>query len=121
MAQNTAIDTAIDRNVRPWLDLIDQLRTFGIEQDLPIPQIAVMGDQSSGKSSVLEAISGIPFPRGSGLVTRCATQLTLKKTKSDDWCAKVHVRYEKKAGQQQPPINEIKTADDIAGVIKDVT
>ena len=30
-----------------------------------------MGDQSSGKSSVLEALSGVPFPRGTGLVTRC--------------------------------------------------
>ena len=34
------------------------------------PQIAVMGDQSSGKSSVLEALSGVPLPRGSGLTTR---------------------------------------------------
>jgi len=33
-----------------------------------------MGDQSSGKSSVLEFLSGVPFPRGTGLVTRCATQ-----------------------------------------------
>ena len=44
-----------------------------------------MGDQSSGKSSVLEAISGIPFPRGSGLVTRCATQLSMSK--GPDWSA----------------------------------
>lgn len=43
-------------------------------QDLPIPQLSVMGDQSSGKSSVLEFLSGVPFPRGTGLVTRCATQ-----------------------------------------------
>ncbi|CAM9199600.1 unnamed protein product, partial [Discosporangium mesarthrocarpum] len=66
------------RDVRPWLDLIDELRAHGISQDVPLPQIAVMGDQSCGKSSVLEAISGIPFPRGSGLVTRCATQLVMK-------------------------------------------
>ena len=46
---------------------------------LTTAQIAVMGDQSSGKSSVLEAISGIPFPRGAGLVTRCATQLSMSK------------------------------------------
>eukprot|EP00122_Pirum_gemmata_P004925 Pgem_evm1s4487 len=48
-----------------------------------------MGDQSSGKSSVLEALSGIPFPRGSGLVTRCATQIRL--TNGEDWKASVKV------------------------------
>lgn len=61
-------------------------------QDLPLPQIAVMGDQSSGKSSVLEAISGIPFPRGAGLVTRCATQLTMKNVPEGyPWRAHVSV------------------------------
>jgi hypothetical protein len=69
--------------IRPYLDLVDKLRSCGIERDIPIPQIAVKGDQSSGKSSVLEFISGVPFPRGSGLVTKCATQLTMKK--SDKW------------------------------------
>ena len=44
-----------------------------------------MGDQSSGKSSVLEAISGVPFPRGSGLVTRCPTQLTMKVHPAGFW------------------------------------
>ena len=40
--------------VQPYMDLIDKIRELGIERDLQggIPQIAVMGDQSSGKSSV---------------------------------------------------------------------
>jgi hypothetical protein len=38
--------------VRPWLDLIDELRGHGCSQDIPLPQIAVMGDQSSGKHAV---------------------------------------------------------------------
>ena len=40
--------------VQPYIDLIDQIRALGVERDLEggIPQIAVMGDQSSGKSSV---------------------------------------------------------------------
>ena len=38
---------------------------------LDMPQIAVVGGQSSGKSSVLENIVGKDFlPRGSGIVTR---------------------------------------------------
>lgn len=38
---------------------------------LDLPQIAVVGSQSSGKSSVLEALVGRDFlPRGSNIVTR---------------------------------------------------
>ena len=75
----SALSKMNEKEVRPMLDLIDEMRSLGIEQDLPLPQIAVMGDQSSGKSSVLEALSGVPFPRGTGLVTRCPCQLTMKR------------------------------------------
>ncbi|KAB0403504.1 hypothetical protein E2I00_002446 [Balaenoptera physalus] len=36
-----------------------------MSKDLALPAIAVIGDQSSGKSSVLEALSGVALPRGS--------------------------------------------------------
>ena len=45
---------------------------------IDLPQIAVVGGQSSGKSSVLENIVGRDFlPRGSGIVTRCPLILQL--------------------------------------------
>jgi ABC-type uncharacterized transport system fused permease/ATPase subunit len=53
------------------LDAIDQLRRENIDADIGIPQIVVCGDQSSGKSSLLEAIAQVPFPAGSGAVTMC--------------------------------------------------
>lgn len=55
-----------EERVRPCIDLIDSLRSLGVERDLALPAIAVIGDQSSGKSSVLEALSGVALPRGSG-------------------------------------------------------
>jgi GTPase SAR1 family protein len=39
----------------------------------------VVGSQSSGKSSLLESITGFSFPRGQGLCTRYATQITLRR------------------------------------------
>ena len=72
---------------------MDKLRAIGIEKDVPIPQIAVMGDQSSGKSSVLEALSGIPFPRGAGLVTKCATELQMKNRQDVSWSAKISLTW----------------------------
>ncbi|KAL5406974.1 hypothetical protein PMIN04_011853 [Paraphaeosphaeria minitans] len=62
------------------LDAIDGLRSQGIDSYVSLPQIIVCGDQSSGKSSVLEAISGVSFPVKSNLCTRFPTELVLRKT-----------------------------------------
>ncbi|KAJ5882273.1 uncharacterized protein N7529_000945 [Penicillium soppii] len=61
------------------LDSIDTLRSQGISHYVSLPQIIVCGDQSSGKSSVLEAISGVSFPVKSSLCTRFPTELVLRK------------------------------------------
>ena len=62
------------------LNDIDKLRSFGVSQYVSLPQLIVCGDQSSGKSSVLEAISGIPFPTKDNLCTRFATEVILRHT-----------------------------------------
>src|SRR5437667_12609748 len=62
------------------LNAIDNLRSKGLSRYVSLPQLIVCGDQSSGKSSVLEAISGIPFPVKSNLCTRFPTELILRKT-----------------------------------------
>ncbi|XP_031418924.1 dynamin-3 isoform X2 [Clupea harengus] len=51
--------------------LQDAFSTIGQACNLDLPQIAVVGGQSAGKSSVLENFVGKDFlPRGSGIVTR---------------------------------------------------
>ncbi|XP_073673500.1 interferon-induced GTP-binding protein Mx-like [Garra rufa] len=72
-------------SVRPLIELIDSLRLIGLDEDIDLPSIAVVGDQSSGKSSVLEALSGVALPRGSGIVTRCPLELKLQKLKKGPW------------------------------------
>uniref|UniRef100_G1TLY6 Interferon-induced GTP-binding protein Mx2 n=1 Tax=Oryctolagus cuniculus TaxID=9986 RepID=G1TLY6_RABIT len=82
-----------EERVRPCIDLIDSLRALGVEQDLALPAIAVIGDQSSGKSSVLEALSGVPLPRGNGIITRCPLELKMKKQPwASRWRATVSYR-----------------------------
>jgi GTP-binding protein EngB required for normal cell division len=61
------------------LDTIDKLRGLGVDSDIPLPQIVVVGQQSSGKSSVLEAISGIPFPTNDGLCTRFPLEVIMRR------------------------------------------
>lgn len=72
-----------DNEFKSWLELLERLvevkqslatvdsivssdhfSNEPVSVSIPTPQIAVFGDQSSGKSSLLESISGIPFPKG---------------------------------------------------------
>ncbi|KAM9813641.1 LOW QUALITY PROTEIN: interferon-induced GTP-binding protein Mx-like [Neosynchiropus ocellatus] len=79
-----------EEKVRPCIDLIDSLRSLGVEKDLALPAIAVIGDQSSGKSSVLEALSGVALPRGSGIVTRCPLELKMKRLREGEpWFGRI--------------------------------
>ncbi|KAK3019511.1 hypothetical protein RJ639_003183 [Escallonia herrerae] len=57
--------------IRPLLDAVDELRLLKVMQEgIQLPTIVVVGDQSSGKSSVLESLAGISLPRGQGICTR---------------------------------------------------
>ncbi|OBR03058.1 Dynamin family protein [Colletotrichum higginsianum IMI 349063] len=64
---------------RDLLDNIDKLRSQGISRYVDLPEIIVCGEQSAGKSSVLEAISGMSFPAKDNLCTRFATELVLRR------------------------------------------
>ena len=57
----------------------------GAHLELDLPQIVVIGSQSSGKSSVLESLVGRGFlPRGSGIVTRRPLVLQLVHTSGSE-------------------------------------
>ncbi|KAF3689568.1 Interferon-induced GTP-binding protein Mx Interferon-inducible Mx protein [Channa argus] len=86
----STLNQQYEEKVRPCIDLIDSLRSLGVEEDLALPAIAVIGDQSSGKSSVLEALSGVALPRGTGIVTRCPLELKMKRNKEGEtWYGKI--------------------------------
>ncbi|KAH9032594.1 P-loop containing nucleoside triphosphate hydrolase protein [Lactarius pseudohatsudake] len=76
---------------RRMLDAVNRLRATGAQLDLDIPIIAVLGSQSAGKSSLIEAISGITLPRASGTCTRCPTECQLSHS-SEPWRCVVSLR-----------------------------
>jgi ABC-type polar amino acid transport system ATPase subunit len=58
--------------LRKVISLVDLLRDIGLEKQLSLPKVVVLGNQSSGKSSLLEQIVGLDFlPRGSVIHDRC--------------------------------------------------
>jgi len=66
---------------RKMIEIRGLLQTIGQSDTLTLPSIVVVGSQSSGKSSVLEAIVGHEFlPKGSNMVTRRPIELTLVNT-----------------------------------------
>lgn len=72
---------AYDEKIRPLMDKIDQARSLlsSNEDGIKFPSVVVVGDQSSGKSTLLEALSLVELPKGSGIVTRCPLVLRLRK------------------------------------------
>ncbi|XP_050122883.1 dynamin-related protein 4C-like [Malus sylvestris] len=65
------IVSSYNDKIRPLLDTVDKLRSLMVmDEGIQLPTIVVVGDQSSGKSSVLESLAGISLPRGQGICTR---------------------------------------------------
>ena len=64
--------------IRKMIQIKEILRISGNEDAINLPNIVVIGSQSSGKSSVLESIVGHEFlPKGQNMVTRRPLELTL--------------------------------------------
>ena len=69
-----------------------------LTNSIQLPQLVVVGAQSTGKSSVLESIIGREFlPRGQGIVTRCPIVLQLNNTPKG---TEEYVEFLSKKGQK---------------------
>ncbi|KAH9884771.1 vacuolar sorting protein VPS1 [Xylariomycetidae sp. FL2044] len=65
---------------RILFDAVDQLQHCGASQHVDIPQLVIVGSQSTGKSSLLQSLTDIPFPVGAGCCTRFATRIVSRRT-----------------------------------------
>ena len=79
--------------LKSTIDLVNDiemaLKGANLKYPIDLPRIAVIGAQSTGKSSVLESIVGEDFlPRGRGTVTTCPLILRLVKSENDEKTAK---------------------------------
>lgn len=101
--------------------LADFLEKENLSKYVNLPQIACMGDTSSGKSSVLTALSGIQFPSSEKLTTRCPTKLHMERSASDT-CMKttISIRWHELseyADEKAFPIREVTNYPDITEAI----
>jgi GTP-binding protein EngB required for normal cell division len=85
---------------RDLLDIIDELRSKGISRYVDLPEIIVCGEQSAGKSSVLEAISGMSFPTKDNLCTRFVTELVLRRDETPGVSVSINPGSERSADER---------------------
>ncbi|KAF2201796.1 hypothetical protein GQ43DRAFT_370585 [Delitschia confertaspora ATCC 74209] len=112
------------------LDKIDKLFASGVGDYISLPQLVVVGDQSSGKSSVLEGLTNLPFPRDSGLCTRFATQITFRRAQASSISVSIipgqnadETHVEKTRSWSKPNLNKAdgsSFATSFAGIMTEV-
>lgn len=80
------------QGVKELVQAVQKLRHLGIEDlGLPLPKIVVVGDQSTGKSSLIEGMSEIKVPRNVGTCTRCPLEINITECSGtgDPWTCEV--------------------------------
>ncbi|KAF5837422.1 hypothetical protein DUNSADRAFT_4402 [Dunaliella salina] len=90
-ASLTSTASLTDFNQR-LLDLDNQLTARGLTSLIDWPRIVFCGEQSSGKSSIIQRIAQINLPRAQGTCTRCPMELRMKHG-NDPWSCTIKIRY----------------------------
>ncbi len=63
-------------------DFMDEWTRGGLSRYVDLPMICVLGDTSSGKSSVLSSLIGVELPSASTLTTKCPVLIQLQHSES---------------------------------------
>ncbi|TYG35742.1 hypothetical protein ES288_D13G006900v1 [Gossypium darwinii] len=122
-AAQAPIISSYNDKIRPLLDVIDRLRLLMVmKEGIQLPTIVVVGDQSSGKSSVLESLAGVNLPRSQGICTR--VPLIIKLQNHARPRPELYLEYNDKMVPVEEP--QIATAiniatDEIAGPGKSIS
>ncbi|KAI9862337.1 MAG: hypothetical protein M1813_004813 [Trichoglossum hirsutum] len=107
----------LGRGMREMVEVINRLRQVGVEDFvLPLPKIAVVGNQSAGKSSLIEAISGIRVPRYTGTCTRCPLEINLTESAfaGSQWTCRVSLRHKFFHSPPDARFTQSETFDDMS-------
>ncbi|KAI9786023.1 MAG: hypothetical protein M1816_008175 [Peltula sp. TS41687] len=110
-------------------EAIDELRRCGANHDIDLPELVIVGDQSAGKSSLLQSLTDIPFPIAGRLCTRFPTRIVSRRTISQDESYRVSLEKGLPCGfaisgsarEQYPSFTQsrrILTPDDFKDLIK---
>ncbi|KAH8816037.1 P-loop containing nucleoside triphosphate hydrolase protein, partial [Xylogone sp. PMI_703] len=93
----------VGRKANILVNAINELRSFGLDHVVPLPELVLVGDQSAGKSSLMSALAEIQLPKSEGICTRCPA--SIQTLPANEWTCKVSL--EKKFAYQ-PDLRQYK-------------
>ncbi|CAG8461341.1 4208_t:CDS:2 [Dentiscutata heterogama] len=93
MVQIDATNFQYAKEASNYVKILNDLRRLGAQFAINLPTIVFCGNQSVGKSSMLEAISGVKLPRSDGTCTRCVMELRLIES-AKNWSCQFSLRKE---------------------------
>ena len=76
--------SALGHAAAQGIALVNALKNAGADHDLQLPRIVFAGKQSAGKSSLVEAVTGIALPRAHGTCTKCPIEVTTERVENGD-------------------------------------
>jgi GTPase SAR1 family protein len=96
------VSSSLEGNEK-YRSFIDRLSDSNLEKHVSVPMVAVMGDTSTGKSSLLSMLSGIELPSNDQITTKCPIKLHMTPS-LDRVTQKALVEVQWKG--DDPPINQ---------------
>ncbi|KAJ8063316.1 hypothetical protein OCU04_008546 [Sclerotinia nivalis] len=80
------------------IDALSQLGNYDVAHIVDLPMIALIGDQSAGKSSLISLLTWMFLPKNSGCCTRCPANIITKA--AETWSCTISLRQ--KYGYRTP-------------------
>lgn len=84
----------IANNLTALGETLGELHSLGIQHVAALPSLVLVGDQSSGKSTLMSGIAGISLPQSDGMCTRCPLHIRLAK--SPTWKLQISLQQDYK-------------------------
>jgi GTPase SAR1 family protein len=82
----------IARKLNACNETLGQLQQLGVSHDVSLPELVLVGDQSSGKSTLMSGLAGINLPRSDGVCTRCPIHIRASPSRDGNWSCRISLQ-----------------------------
>ncbi|KAK8085835.1 interferon-induced GTP-binding protein Mx3 [Apiospora hydei] len=86
--------TDIGMKLKACNDTVGELQQLGIQHVAELPELVMVGDQSSGKSSLMSGLAALNLPRSGGVCTRCPIHIRLSRNREPVWQCTVSLQLD---------------------------